>query len=326
MFVVCSSPPLPGSSGGLAPRSSGGGASGAPADPFRGPGGREGGWAVASSNSAALWGGAIRRAAAVSGVREAQFPRQPGAGGAIRRGESRRYPSQAKPCLASTAGHRARLVWRFVTSLDLQPFYGRIGAVSGRAGRPPVDPRILGGLWLLATMEGVGSARALARQASATARAAREREERIERALEQREEAAKRKSSEEERQEARASTTDPEARVMKMGDGGFRPAVNGQFAVDTGSKIVVGVDATQPGGDSGQLGPMLGQLRSRHRRRRQRRRTPPRSLGGGTGELRRSTRRWGDARIVRSDDLGAGRSPACTGAGSSTACPRRSSW
>jgi len=29
---------------------------------------------------------------------------------------------------------------------------------------------------------------------------------------------------------ARVSTTDPDARVMKMGDGGFRPAFNVQFA------------------------------------------------------------------------------------------------
>ena len=32
---------------------------------------------------------------------------------------------------------------------------------------------------------------------------------------------------------ARVSTTDPDARVMKMGDGGFRPAFNVQFATTT---------------------------------------------------------------------------------------------
>jgi len=105
------------------------------------------------------------------------------------------------------------------------------------------------------------------RQAAAKARAAREREERVRRAIAQREEAEKRKKSEEEKKKARASTTDPEARVMKMGDGGFRPALNGQLAVDTISQIVVGLDATPVGNDGGLLGPMLEQLKRRYGRR-----------------------------------------------------------
>ena len=44
--------------------------------------------------------------------------------------------------------------------------------------------------------------------------------------------------------EARVSTTDPQAHVMKMGDGGFRPAYNVQFAADTASQVVVGVDVS----------------------------------------------------------------------------------
>ena len=39
---------------------------------------------------------------------------------------------------------------------------------------------------------------------------------------------------------ARASTTDPEARVMKMADGGFRPAVNVRFAAGTAHRLIVG--------------------------------------------------------------------------------------
>jgi transposase len=61
------------------------------------------------------------------------------------------------------ADHRARLVWAFVEGLDLGPLYERIRAVEGEPGRPPIDPAILTALWLYATLEGVGSARALDR-------------------------------------------------------------------------------------------------------------------------------------------------------------------
>jgi hypothetical protein len=40
------------------------------------------------------------------------------------------------------------------------------------------------------------------------------------------------------------STTDPDARVMKMGDGGFRPACNIEFATDVDSRVMVGVAVT----------------------------------------------------------------------------------
>jgi transposase len=59
--------------------------------------------------------------------------------------------------------HRARLVWSFTQGLDLGVFYDAIRSREGHAGRPPADPRILLALWLYATMEGVGSARELAR-------------------------------------------------------------------------------------------------------------------------------------------------------------------
>src|SRR3990172_7885534 len=62
-----------------------------------------------------------------------------------------------------SADHRARVVWAFVEGLDLSALYASIRAVEGHAGRPPIDPKILLALWLYATLEGVGSARALAR-------------------------------------------------------------------------------------------------------------------------------------------------------------------
>lgn len=60
-------------------------------------------------------------------------------------------------------GHRARLFWDAVGSLDLSSFYEGIDSVEGEAGRPAIDPQILITLWLYATSEGVGSARELAR-------------------------------------------------------------------------------------------------------------------------------------------------------------------
>lgn len=59
--------------------------------------------------------------------------------------------------------HRARLVWGFVETLDLTPFYAAIRSREGEAGHPAADPKVLLALWLYATLEGVGSARELDR-------------------------------------------------------------------------------------------------------------------------------------------------------------------
>lgn len=64
----------------------------------------------------------------------------------------------------------------------------------------------------------------------------------------------------------RVSTTDPEARVMKMGDGGYRPAYNAQFATDTQTRVIVGVGVTNSGGDYGQMPPMLRNIQKRNGR------------------------------------------------------------
>jgi len=271
--------------------------------------------------------------------------------------------------------HRARLVWAFVEGLDLTPLYTRIKAIEGHPGRPPIDPAILVALWLYATLEGVGSARALdrlceehdgyrwlaggvglnyhtlaafrvehadvldrlltesvaalladglvtmvavaqdgvrvraaagaasyrrrdrlerflaqadaqvralkneldddpgassRRVAAARERATRERAERVRHALAHLPalEAAKKRNAKRGKppEDARASTTDPEARVMKMADGGWRPAYNAQLVTDTGSQVIVGLDLTNAGTDHGQLGPMVRQLRTRYGR------------------------------------------------------------
>jgi transposase len=63
--------------------------------------------------------------------------------------------------------------------------------------------------------------------------------------------------------EARVSTTDPAARVMKMPDGGYRPAYNVQFATDHDSDVIVGVAVTNTASDQQELVPMLTQLAAR---------------------------------------------------------------
>jgi transposase len=58
--------------------------------------------------------------------------------------------------------HPARDLWHFVEGLDLSPLLAQVGSVPGHPGAPAIDPRILMALWLQATLDGVGSARALA--------------------------------------------------------------------------------------------------------------------------------------------------------------------
>jgi len=266
-----------------------------------------------------------------------------------------------------TPDHHARTVWQFVQGLDLRPLLDAIRSVEGRAGRPATDPAILVALWLFATVEGVGSARALdwlcshhhgfrwlcggvsvnyhtlsdfrvghlsllddmlthsiavlmeqdlvdlnrvaqdglrvrasagaasfrrrptleqcleeagqqvqrlaaeletdpgeanRQQHQARQRAAREREERIRKALERLPELEAKKKADA-KDKARASTTDPQATVMKMADGGFRPAYNVQFSTDTATQIIVGVDVCTSGSDLGQLAPMVEQIQQR---------------------------------------------------------------
>lgn len=280
-------------------------------------------------------------------------------------------PSDLESLLAED--HRARVVWHFVSKLDLTAFHARIASREGTAGRPAFDPAVLLTLWIYATLEAVGSARALARlceehdayrwicggltinhhtlsdfrverakeidelltkvvgsllaagavtmdrvaqdgmkvRASAGApsfrrkdslekclkdareqvqalrreldaapdasdgrrraareRAASEREARVEEALRQWSDVAERRTGSHEEREvsARVSTTDPDARVMKMADGGFRPAFNAQLATDAKTQVIVGVTLTNSGGDMGQMEPMLDDLRRRHGR------------------------------------------------------------
>ena len=267
--------------------------------------------------------------------------------------------------------HRARIVWDYVSSLDLEPLYEQIEVTGNTAGRSAIAPEILLGLWLLATLDGISSARELARRCTtdmpylwmlgtvsvnhhtlsdfrvghgefldrilvdtiaslidsglvpletiaqdgmrvrasagsssfrrkptleelqkeaqghvdrlkreaeneadrlegdarrkaATERAARERKERIDEALKQyetlRDQREKRKKGDGET--TRTSTTDPDARKMKMANGGYNPAYNVQFASDGDARVIVAVDVTNDGTDGGLMPPMQEKIGS----------------------------------------------------------------
>ncbi len=104
-----------------------------------------------------------------------------------------------------------------------------------------------------------------ARRAAARQRGAEQRLARLEAALAQLPEVIEtKKRSGAKDATVRVSTTDPDARVMKMGDGGFRPAFNVQFATTSdAARVIVGVDVTHRGSDAGQSTPMLEQIEAR---------------------------------------------------------------
>jgi transposase len=268
--------------------------------------------------------------------------------------------------------HPVRVIWSYVEELDLSELEDRIKARGDRPGHPATSPRLLLALWLYATSDGVGSARALERlcnshdvyrwlcggvsvnyhtladfrvgctdlldrllsehlaalakaglvdldtlaqdgvriRASAGAasfrreatldrhlvtaqavveelkhevdarsdasnqrikaakeRAARERSERVKAAQtalaaikQQRQEREEKRGNGKKPKEPRASTTDADARVMKMPDGGFRPAYNVQVASVAGEQIVVAVEVCNTGSDRGLMRPMLERL------------------------------------------------------------------
>ena len=113
------------------------------------------------------------------------------------------------------------------------------------------------------------------RAKAARERAARERQAKVEAALaalgeaeKLREKRQKTNKKETQRQkEPRASTTDPQARVMKMADGGFRPAYNVQFASLPGNGVIVSVSCETIGSDRGLAEPMARRIETAYGRR-----------------------------------------------------------
>jgi transposase len=104
-------------------------------------------------------------------------------------------------------------------------------------------------------------------QKAARRRCARERQERLEQALVElkkvEEAKAQQKNKPTKSHPARASSTDPETRMMRMPDGGTRPAYNLELATDCDSRAIVGVEMTNAGSDAGQDAPMRDQVEER---------------------------------------------------------------
>jgi transposase len=111
----------------------------------------------------------------------------------------------------------------------------------------------------------VGGDQRTAGQKAAQERAAQERVVRLEAALEEMP-AARAAKKPEEQDKARVSSTDPEARVMKMPDGGYRPAYNWQFSVELSNFVITGVDVVNIGSDKAQMEPMVKQVVKRTKR------------------------------------------------------------
>jgi transposase len=120
------------------------------------------------------------------------------------------------------------------------------------------------------------SAALSARQREARRRAAQEKQKRLEQAIAQlpelklRQAEAAQKAGRGKRgqkirdKEPRVSSSDADARVMKMPNGGFNPACNVQLATDTESRAIVGVEVSNEGSDSAGLSqPMREQVEQR---------------------------------------------------------------
>lgn len=86
-----------------------------------------------------------------------------------------------------------------------------------------------------------------ARKGAARRRAVRERQQRLEQALEELEQIRRGKRGDKE--QARASQSDPQARVMKQSDGGFAPSYNVQLSTEASHRVIVGAGVSQSGSD-----------------------------------------------------------------------------
>jgi len=264
--------------------------------------------------------------------------------------------------------HLARAIWEMTGRLDLTSYTSEVRAVEGRAGRPPIDPRLQIALWIYAYSEKVSGAREIQRRCgyhpayqwltgcevvnhhtlsdfrvdhqealdklfaqllailsseglitleqvvhdgtkvkaaasgqslhreptlrahleaaqqrvramgdpreeagdrrrrAARQRAAREKVESLEQALEELKKVQAAPEARKEKSEQRASATDPEARVMKQGDGGYALSHNVQISTDTAHSIIVGAAVTQEASDQQQLVPAVEEVEKQNGR------------------------------------------------------------
>lgn len=99
---------------------------------------------------------------------------------------------------------------------------------------------------------------------AARERAARERQKRLDQALVELEKIRQQPHSDKDPEEARASTSDPEARIMKLGGtAGYGPAYNVQLSTDSKAGAVVDVAVSQSPADAEQLPSAADRLQER---------------------------------------------------------------
>jgi len=156
-----------------------------------------------------------------------------------------------------------------LVELDTQAQDGmRVRASAGAASfrrQPTLEKALAQSQALVAQLEQAAEADTEGRtaaQKAAQERAAREGVERLEAALAEMP-AVKAAKKAAERDKARVSSTDPEARVMKMPDGGYRPAYNWQFSVELSNFVITGVEVVNTGSDKAQMEPMVEQVLKR---------------------------------------------------------------
>jgi len=98
------------------------------------------------------------------------------------------------------------------------------------------------------------------RVAKARQRALREKQQRLKEALKELEQIEASRSKASEKEKARASSTDPEARIMLQAKGAYGPSYNVQISTDAQSKIIVGVGVTQAPTDAAELEPAVDRV------------------------------------------------------------------
>ncbi|MBF0544457.1 MAG: IS1182 family transposase [Candidatus Riflebacteria bacterium] len=101
------------------------------------------------------------------------------------------------------------------------------------------------------------------RQRRARERVVRERKEKLEKAFSELEMLRKIKRTKVEKEEARASMTDPEARIMKQNGGGFAPSYNVQISTDSANGLIVGIGVSQAGNDTHELIPAVERIKEK---------------------------------------------------------------
>jgi hypothetical protein len=101
------------------------------------------------------------------------------------------------------------------------------------------------------------------RRAAARQRAAREKLEKLELALKEIEKVQAAPEAHTEKSQRRVSETEPEARIMKQGDGGCAPSHNVQISTDTAHGIIVGASVTQAASDEHELLPAMEEVERR---------------------------------------------------------------